>query len=250
MHAVLPHRVVIHVHSVSTIAWAAQADGEHRIGAYLAGLRWKWIPYIHPGVPLALRIRESLEEAPADVLILGNHGLVVGADDSDSAARLLADVEQRLASTPRKAPAADVNVLDKLVDSSAWHIAQDEEVHSLATNEYSCRIAAAGTMYPDHCVYLGPASPDVRPGESLRDAVSRYRSRYEYEPGYLLVQGAGVLTSDSLSRAGQQLLTCLKRVAERIPDDVPVRYLEDWQVAKLMNWDAEKYRLAMARAER
>src|SRR6185312_10582447 len=49
MHAVLPHRVVIHVHSVSTIAWAAQAGAESRIGKHLAGLRWSWIPYIHPG---------------------------------------------------------------------------------------------------------------------------------------------------------------------------------------------------------
>jgi hypothetical protein len=38
-------------------------------------------------------------------------------------------------------------------------------------------------------------------------------------------------------------------VAERIPAHSPVKYLEEWQVAKLVNWDAEKYRLAMARLE-
>jgi rhamnose utilization protein RhaD (predicted bifunctional aldolase and dehydrogenase) len=249
MHAVLPHRVVIHVHSVSTIAWAAQNEGDSRIGKHLAGLRWSWIPYIHPGVPLALRIRESLELRP-DVLILGNHGLVVGAGDCDTAARLLEDVERRLALVPREAPAADFSVLKGLAEGSGWSVAKDDEVHSLATDAGSCRIAAAGTMYPDHCVYLGPAAPDVRPGESIENAVSRYTARYEYEPGYLLVAGAGVLTSDRLSRAGHELLVCLKRVVERIPIHAAVHYLEDWQVAKLMNWDAEKYRLAMAQVER
>lgn len=248
MHAVLPHRVVIHVHSVSTIAWAAQAAGERSISAHLSGVRWAWIPYIHPGVPLALRIRESLQQAP-DVLILGNHGLVVGGEDCESAARLLADVERRLSAVAREAPPADFAALDRVSQRSGWSIAKDDEVHSLASSVPSCRLAAAGTMYPDHCVYLGPAAPDLRPGESIQSAVSRYTSRYQYEPAYLLVEGAGVLTSERLSRAGHQLLTCLKRVTERIPIHAAVHYLEDWQVAKLMNWDAEKYRLAMARLE-
>ena len=248
MHAVLPHRVVIHVHSVATIAWAAQADAESSVGARLSGLRWVWIPYIHPGVPLALRIRESLAQAP-DILVLGNHGLVVGAEDCESAAKLLAEVEQRLATTVRSARAADFVTLAQVAKGSGWTIAKDDEVHSLATDVHSCRIAAKGTMYPDHCVYLGPAAPDVHPGESLEAAISRYAARYEYEPAYLLVESAGVLVSDRLSRAGYQLLTCLKRVVERIPSHARVHYLEDGQVAKLMNWDAEKYRLAMARLQ-
>ncbi len=248
MHAVLPHRVVIHVHSVATIAWAAQADAESSVGARMSGLRWVWIPYIHPGVPLALRIRESLALAP-DILILGNHGLVVGAEDCESAAQLLADVEHRFATPARNAPATDFATLEQLAQGSGWAIANDDEVHSLATDVHSCRIAAKGTMYPDHCVYLGPAAPDMRPGESLETAISRYTARYEYQPAYLLVEGAGVLVSDRLSRAGHQLLTCLKRVVERIPTHARVSYLEAWQVAKLMNWDAEKYRLAMARLE-
>jgi rhamnose utilization protein RhaD (predicted bifunctional aldolase and dehydrogenase) len=248
MHAVLPHRVVIHVHSVATIAWAVQADGERRVDTHLAGLRWRWIPYIHPGVPLALRIRESLDEQP-DVLILGNHGLVVGGEDCESAARLLADVERRLASTTREAKAPDIATLEKCINASGWSIAEDNEVHAVATDIQSCRIASSGTMYPDHCVYLGPAAPSMRPGEPIEAALSRYTARYQYEPAYILVEGAGVLTSNRLSRAGHQLLTCLKRVVERIPAESPVKYLEDRQVAKLVNWDAEKYRLAMSRLE-
>lgn len=248
MHAVLPHRVVIHVHSVATIAWAAQADGERLVRLHLTGLRWVWIPYIHPGVPLALRIRETLAERP-DVLILGNHGLVVGGEDCERAAGLLADVERRLALSPRAAPGPNRGSLASCIDTAGWSIANDEEVHALATDTDSCRIASTGTMYPDHCVYLGPAAPCMKIRESMQSALSRYTARYQYEPGYMLVEGAGVLVSGKLSRAGHQLLTCLKRVVERIPTHSPVRYLEDWQVAKLVNWDAEKYRLAVARLE-
>ena len=96
MHAVLPQRVVIHVHSVRAISWAVQVNGKSEVGPRLKGLRWSWIPYIHPGVPLARRIQYELSSRP-EVLLLGNHGLVVAADTVAEAEELLFEVERRLA---------------------------------------------------------------------------------------------------------------------------------------------------------
>ena len=56
MHAVLPHRVVIHVHSINTIAWAIRSDGIEELTARLRGLQWQWIPYAASGIPLAREI--------------------------------------------------------------------------------------------------------------------------------------------------------------------------------------------------
>jgi rhamnose utilization protein RhaD (predicted bifunctional aldolase and dehydrogenase) len=249
MHAVLPHRVVIHVHSVAAIALAAQLEGEDAVSKRLAGLRWAWIPYIHPGVPLALCIREKLAEQP-DILLLGNHGLVVGGEDCVAAEALLYEVDQRLSAEPRPSKAPDLPALEELAQSAGWLLADDPEVHALATNITSTRIASGGTMYPDHCVYLGPAAPYLRPAETMDVAVERHTKRHNYQPTFMLVEGLGVLVSPQLSRAGRELLVCLKRVVERIPAESSVRYLEDYQVARLMNWDAEKYRLAMAQLEK
>ncbi len=249
MHAVLPHRVVVHVHSVAAIAWSARADGPESIRLPFDGLRWAWIAYIHPGLTLARRIEEELPGKP-DVLLLGNHGLVVAAQDCDAAENLLHDVERRIAVDTQPAPPADKQALERLIHRTQWSLAQDEEAHALATNARSCKIAAGGTMYPDHCVYLGPAAATVRDGESIDQAVERYMTRYNYRPSVLLVEGKGVITTKSLNRAGRELLLCLKRVVERIPANVSPTYLEDWQVAKLMNWDAEKYRISMAQGQR
>jgi len=49
MHAVLRHRVVLHVHSVNAIAWAIRLDGPDRLTERLAGLHWQWIPYAASG---------------------------------------------------------------------------------------------------------------------------------------------------------------------------------------------------------
>jgi rhamnose utilization protein RhaD (predicted bifunctional aldolase and dehydrogenase) len=246
MHAALPQRVVIHVHSVATISWAAQNGVKKELDARLRGLRWAWIPYIHPGIPLALRIREESALNP-EVLILGNHGLVVAANDLAAAEELLADVERRLQVEARPAPPPDLSYLEKISAGTIWSPVADETLHSLATDLRSGQFVSQGTMYPDHCVYLGPAAPVMREGKSLTEALKSYSSKNGYTPTFLLVEGAGVLVSSDLTLAGAELLGCLKRVAERIPLAADVNYLEDSQVARLMNWDAEKYRISVAR---
>src|SRR5947209_3956078 len=79
MHATLPHRFVLHVHCVNTIAWAVRRDGPIQLRARLEGMRWQWVPYTASGLPLACAIERALRERPgADVFVLGNHGLVIG----------------------------------------------------------------------------------------------------------------------------------------------------------------------------
>lgn len=246
MHAVLPQRVVIHVHSVNTIAWAVRTNAEEVLRMRLAGLRWEWIPYIHPGYPLARRIRGLLDSKP-DVLVLGNHGLVVAGEDCESAETLLADVERRLYIRPGASSDPDIESLERITMDTDWQPIQDPEVHALALNPLWCGIAEGGTLYPDHCVYLGPAAAVLREGESIADTVQLYRELSDFDPVALLVEGKGVIVSSRITRAAHEMLICLKRVAERIDQNaILIQYLDDRQVAGLMNWDAEKYRIALA----
>jgi rhamnose utilization protein RhaD (predicted bifunctional aldolase and dehydrogenase) len=245
VHAVMPQRVVIHVHSVRTIAWAARAQGMEGVAPLLGGIRWSWIPYTHPGIPLAIRIQQEMAKRP-DVLILENHGLVVAADDCAGAAELLEAVERRLDGRVRQAPVADLERLKALVQNR-WEISQDDEAHALAMLPRSRQIAEAGTLFPDQCVYLGPGAAVVEAGDTLDSAAQRYRDIYDFEPVSLIVAGVGVLTARDMKRAARELLLCVKRVIERIPEEAEPIYLPASQVARLMNWDAEKYRIAMAR---
>src|SRR5947208_7518954 len=82
MHAVLPHRVVLHVHCVNTIAWAVRNDAPAQLRHRLDGLRWQWISYVASGLPLSHAIENALFACPdTDVFVLGNHGLVVGGEN-------------------------------------------------------------------------------------------------------------------------------------------------------------------------
>ena len=79
LHALLPHRVVVHTHSVRTIALAIRTDGEARIGraAGRPALGLGALPQARPAADRAPS-PDRLGARPVDVLVLGNHGLVVG----------------------------------------------------------------------------------------------------------------------------------------------------------------------------
>ena len=88
VHALMPQRVVVHVHCVNTIAWAIRSDAEQRLAGKLHDFNWTFIPYARPGLPLANAIATRLKPG-IDVLILGNHGLVVAAETVVEAETLL-----------------------------------------------------------------------------------------------------------------------------------------------------------------
>ena len=96
LHALLPHRVVLHVHAVNTIAWASCLGVDKEMAERLEGLAWARVPYRRPGLPLSQVVAETLAQRRPDVLILGNHGLLVGAADCAAAEALVHEVERRL----------------------------------------------------------------------------------------------------------------------------------------------------------
>jgi rhamnose utilization protein RhaD (predicted bifunctional aldolase and dehydrogenase) len=245
MHVALPHRVVIHVHSVNAISWAVREDGRTRVTERLAGLRWAWVPYVPSGQPLAREIQRSRQcsqnEAP-DVFVLANHGLVVAADDCDTADALLADVERRLEVSPRNAPGPDWALLDGMARGSGFHPPSESEVHCLATDDFSRSIIAAGTIYPCHGLFLGPATAECDPFEPLGHAVERYERQYSSRPSNIAVRGEGLLVSDALTVTQMQVLIGLAYVIQRIEKGAQVRYLTEQEMAELLCTDAYRYR--------
>ena len=130
MHGLLPHRVVVHVHCVETIARAVRRDAKAVMSPLLAGLHWGFVPYVRPGAPLARAISAVLRPG-MDVLVLGNHGLVVGGATTTEAAALVTEVSRRLRQPARASP-------------------------DIAVDPVSLALARQGSLYPDHVIFLGP----------------------------------------------------------------------------------------------
>lgn len=246
LHALLPHPLVVHVHSVNTIAWAIRTRAQAQLATLLDGLDWAWIAYQRPGYPLTRAVAQVLSARSPDVLVLANHGLVIGANDRVQADALLAEVERRVAIVERVAPPSQPQRL-AAVNDLHWALPGTESVHGLATDAQALQIARAGVLYPDHAVFLGHCAAVVGEGESLSQAVERTTADSGVAPAFALVPGAGVLTVPGLSDGAQAMLQCLALVALRVCEDDGLVRLGEADVAALIDWEAEKYRRSLVR---
>ncbi|AID28623.2 class II aldolase [Mesorhizobium huakuii 7653R] len=242
VHALLPQKIVVHVHCVETISIAVQANAEALLEGRLRGLDWAFVPYRRPGLPLAQAIAERLKPA-TNVLVLGNHGLVVAADTVAEAALLLQRVTGLLARPPRPAPPPDLDALLRLASGSDYRLPASTAAHAVATDLASCRIAASGSLYPDHVIFLGIGSVIAGPGENAAAVVARNAA----VPTSILFPGKGVLMRRDANAGAEAMARCLADVVARVDGVARVNYLSPKENADLLNWDAEKYRQQLNR---
>ncbi|MBR0796400.1 class II aldolase [Bradyrhizobium jicamae] len=242
LHALMPHPVVLHVHSVNTIAWAARTDAGEEFAERLQGLSWRRLGYHHPGLPLAQAVQETIAQGRIDVLVLGNHGLVVGAATSAEAEALVADVETRLALPPRNAAAADHDALLRMCADTDYRLPGDPLSHGSATDPHSLSIATRGSLYPDHVVFLGPAMPVLAADASLAAESARVAAVGLPPPVAYLIPGTGTLIRKDVSAGAEAMLSCLALVTGRLPLTANITYLSAANEQALLNWDAEHYR--------
>jgi rhamnose utilization protein RhaD (predicted bifunctional aldolase and dehydrogenase) len=216
LHAGLPQRFVLHVHCVETISHAILIDAETRLAPLLDGLDWRWVPYIRPGLPLFRTIASG-----ADVYVLQNHGLVVAADTLDAAVGLIETVGRRLARPLQAAPSGS-----RRVERAGYRFAD-----APALAPHAVRLAAAGSYYPDHLVFLGSGAATI--------------DNVVGSPPVILAPGFPPLVRDDLAPTPLAMAGCMADVAARLaPDDRP-RYFTAQEEYVLTHWDAEIYRQSL-----
>lgn len=241
MHSVLPHRVVLHVHSVNTIAWAVRRDGCAELAARLEGIDWQWIPYVPSGLPLARAIEVAVARAPrTSVLVLANHGLVVCAEDCEGAEELLREVERRVAIVPRRAPEAEWGVLNRISERSCWRVPQTTALHAMGTDGVSRGIVCGGILYPCQAIFLTPQARTFQRPLAGRDLPSEDFAAVN-EP-FVMIEDAGVLVRQKPNPTESATLTGLAQVLQRIPESAPLEYLREEQVRDLLCADVYHYR--------
>jgi len=241
VHAVLPQKVVLHIHCVDTIALAVQTQAEQLFTKLLKDFNWLWVPYCRPGLPLSKYIAAHLEPQ-TDVIVLGNHGLVVAADSVDAAADLLERVRAAVKQPVRTVPTNNSDALLALSNDTQYEPATFTQTHAIAMDEIALTTAAKGSMYPDHVIFLGTALQIVNHKESVEAVVAEL----ETPPRSLAVPDLGVLMHKDANASQHAMARCLTDVCLRIPSQASMRYLDKKEEYQLLNWEAESYRQSIA----
>ena len=242
LHALMPHRIVIHTHPVELLAWLVLEDAQNMLSDLLKLKSFAWVDYIRPGLELAHAARLAIEKNNTDVLFLGSHGLVVGGDDCKSTVNIMNDILNLCRKIPRKKSYLNETELNNIGEQFTMRPAKYSIIHSLAIDDISYKYCAQknGILYPDQAVFLG-SKMHCYSGAIDNKAIKLFFEKENSLP-YIIIKGKGVLVSKNASNGVNEMLRCHAEVLSRIDDNQKLRYLTDDEVTRLLDWDAEKYR--------
>ena len=234
-HAMFNKKFVFHFHSVGVICHAISHEGREAMTEKMAGLSWVSAPYRKPGVPLTKAIRKAVGDREVQVVVLENHGVIILDDEIGKTEALIDDVEMRL-SLPELTQA---NGEDGEAKYTGWE--EVPEVSALAKNSTMYKRAVSGSYYPDHVVFLGPALP------SMTSSQLKKLDPIDFPAPVVLVAAEGVYIKSNATPAQRAMLNCVYHVLSRIPDHWTLAPIGEKAEIELLNWDAEKYRQALAK---
>ena len=242
LHALMPHRVVVHLHAVEILAYLVRVNAKQIIESLIGDtVNWGFVDYFKPGSDLARAISEEIKNGPdADVLFMGNHGVVIGGANVDDVATLLDTLIFKLktkvaVSEPENCPARFKSDFFR----RGYIPCGDRDVNQLASkHELISRLRHEWALYPDHVVFLG-AEPNLLERDfTINDLDERTYSK----PPFIIAIGDSVYENTEATPNQKQQLRCYFDVVTRQNSKEKLSTLTTVQVSDLLDWDAEKYR--------
>jgi len=244
LHALMPQKYIIHVHAVNTLSIAVLSNGKQYIEELLKGLNWAWVPYAKPGIELARAVEKELKNNnKVDVVILANHGLVVGDNNIEEALDLVKNIEKKICRISRKnfAHLNNKNNLISIVNNSQYRLVKYSVANLIAYDKLALEIINKRALYPDHIVFLG-----VRPIKNL--SIENFKDTLKIlNDNVVIVHDFGVIVKKDIGENSELMLYCLANVLLRLQPNDELRHLSPNDEMQLMDWDAEKYRQSVQR---
>ena len=246
-HILMPHKFVIHTHSLDIIANTITDTGICNIKKALDGMNWDIIPYYRPGLPLAKAIAGILNKKNVDILLLKNHGVIVGGKNAKEAFEIHEQVNKRLKiieRIPNCINEEKINFIYKKLISYGLNLSLPKAniVHSLATDKLSAELTRKNPLYPDHVVFCGR-----KPTILLEEDIMKLKSISYLKVPYMIIESIGVFLCDGYNKATEDMLEAQAMINLRIKQSSNVSTLSNQECEELINWDEEKYRISLMR---
>ncbi len=214
LHALLPTRYVLHLHSTHAIS--ALSNKSHVVEASLIEAGIQTLDYVRPGLHLGEAISAVIRKNLPRAILLRNHGIVLASDYLEEIAETLLNIETKFG-TPNF-PGQSIDVIletmiskdDLALEQVIWHA------------KHNWRIT------PDHVVFLGSKpTPEFSTIPRIRSLMSRIHKKIRDNLPITVTEEQKVWFATFALVTPRKLLDTL----------------DENEALALTQWDAEKYRL-------
>lgn len=246
LHAVMPHKYVIHSHALDVIRESVIVDNFENLSLKMSEHNWTFVNYKEPGLKLAKEVSAKIKDKDIDVVILLNHGLIVGAESSKEVVSKHNKVVEKFYRNSRKTPKLDNHKLNQIITKlnnetgKLWRLPKSNLIHTLATDNWSFKIAKKLPLYPDHIVFCGKKALCF----SYSD-FSKVDKEILINQKYIIVKNIGVFLNESSTFATEEMLEGQAYIHLSMPTGVKIKTLTKAQCSDISELDSEKYRINM-----
>ena len=245
LHAALDFKYVLHTHDVNIISFAILKNSQTKLNKLLNGFKWKFIPYIKPGIKLS-RLILKIKSKEDNVFILQNHGLIVCGDNLEEIKKLNFKIRECLQNELNK------NIIVKSKDNSNYEMNLKNTQYKLLDEDYAFDLAnnkswlkkiSLGAFLPDVLVFLGPKILQIKPDEKKLSFKLNKLSKLSLPfNSCIILSGYGVIIRNDSLNGTIEMIKLLSELMHRVPEEEELEYFNDGQVLSLLNWEAEHYR--------
>ncbi len=238
MHAIMPHKFVLHVHCVNTLSWIVQKNYPNKLNSILKGENWSSVPYRKPGICLSKEIKKVIDQNKSDIILLSNHGIVAGADTPEKVYGLIKRISQKLYLGELGNNKINVTNFNNYLLSEVYKLPRFEYVHQIAFSRKHTLIATKGTLFPDQIVFLENGIVIINNVKDFKNLLKLRRNNLPV----ILIPNIGILVPNDFNEVNENILLGLSMIISRIPINSSIKYLKKREIDELLNWDLEKHR--------
>jgi rhamnose utilization protein RhaD (predicted bifunctional aldolase and dehydrogenase) len=243
MHLVVPNKVVLHLHPIAVLAAVACKGWQTYIPASSG---WHAVEYISPGWELAIAICElHLSDLKSNVVLLGNHGMVVGGNTVSEVANRLEEVVsffEQITCNASKAFFKEIPIQRQgsfLLEG--YEIINNGSLHQLAKNsDIIDKMLEGWVLYPDVAVFLG-ASPVICASENQ---FSKFKIEVKRKkPAFAFFREHFVYQRKTNTELVIEQMYCLAEVFKRQPKDTQLNRISLADAKALIQRPDEQLRM-------
>jgi len=264
LHAIFPHRYVLHVHPALINGLTCAVEGEE-LCAEIFGGKALWIPLTKPGYTLAaacggaFSVYEQETGAYPQIVILQNHGIFIAADTTDEIDAMMAEVAETLEARIKQSPVQaetgfDADLACKI--APALRMLYSPEGHAVAlfcanaltdgfVRDRDAMKPLIEPFSPDHIVYCRDTPLFLEPDCDYAAAFAAYKREKGYAPKIAAVRGLGFFAlGKDVKEAQTAKLVFLDAMKIAVYADSFRGYLPlpAWFTDFILHWEAENYR--------
>ncbi len=276
LHDLMPQKYVLHLHPTAVNALSCAKDGE-KYAREILGNGIIWVEPTEPGWTLAVAVKKAIDAYKAEtgreanVIILANHGIFVGADTVEEIDAIYGEIfekiNRRLSLVPDlspvefdrekaayAAPAIRMILKGESATSSVVFRTNSEIKAYTADENTFAPIAKAYT--PDHMVYCNndflfvPSVEGIDAQDDLiKEKIDEYINKYGYSPKIIALQNVGVFAHGATKKAADvamKLFIDNMKIASYSRNFGGNAFPPQKLVDFINNWDAERYRRSVS----